>query len=281
MDTEQEDQEKKNLDDNQDFFNQEQTGRVVEIITIVIPYVKKFALGNELKYAIASWLQFFQYPVFDIVIIGDGEEEESLKNKEDGQAPITLIAHTCTSDNHQVDLMEKLKIAIAAEEVADRFVFAADDIYLVSPVTLADVETLKISGMVNQKSYTGTKAENCKRTAELLNTASYPCHETHLPVLFEKEKLVQLLEAYPQLNEGGYFFTSVYFRHFFPDFVPIVLDWNKDIYLLPVHSANPDKEVFGKFMSQKKFLTTAKEGFSKWLRHYLACLYNRKEWMKQ
>ncbi|KAA6332783.1 hypothetical protein EZS27_018741 [termite gut metagenome] len=251
------------------------------VITVVIPYVKKFALGNELKYAIASWLHLFQYPLFNIVIIGDGEEEESLKNKEDGQVPITLIAHACTSDNPQVDLIEKLKLAIAVPEVSDRFIFAADDIYLVSPVMLADIETLKIKGITNEKSYTGIKAENYKRTAKLLGMSSYPCHEIHLPVLFEKEKWIELLETYPQLNEGGYFFTSVYFCYFFRHFVPIVLDWDKDIYLLPVHSSHPEEQTFGKFISRKKFLTTAKEGFSKWLRNYLACLYNRKEWMKQ
>jgi hypothetical protein len=177
--------------------------------------------------------------------------------------------------------MEKLKIAITAEEVAPRFIFAADDIYLVSPVMLADIETLKAIGMVNQKNYTGVKAENYKRTADLLKISSYPCHETHLPVLFEKEKWLELFEAYSQLNEGGYFFASVYFKHFFSDFVPVVLDWNKDVYLLPVHSARPDEKVFGKFIHQKKFLTTAQKGFSKWLQNYLACLYNRKGWMKQ
>ncbi|KAA6349001.1 hypothetical protein EZS27_003601 [termite gut metagenome] len=253
---------------------------VTETVTIVIPYVKKFALGDELKYAIASWLRFFSTP-FNIVVIGDGEEEESLKNKEDGQAPIMLIAHACTSDNPQVDLMEKLKMAIASPEVSERFIFAADDIYLVSPVMLPDIETLKITGIANEKSYTGIKAENYKRTAELLEISSYPCYEAHLPVLFEKEKWIELFEIHPQLSEGGYFFTSVYFRHFYPRFVPVTLNWNADIYLLPVHSGQPDEQVFRAILHRKKFLTTAKEGFSKWLRNQLACLYGRKKWIQK
>jgi hypothetical protein len=246
-------------------------------VTVVIPYVRSLALGEELKFAIASWKKLFRTP-FNIVVIGD--EEEYLKNEEDDEVPVTHIAHVRTSDNPQTDLMEKLKIAIAVPEVADRFIFAADDIYLVSPITLVDIQTLKISGMVNEKSYTGVKAENYKRTADLLRISSYPCYEARLPVVFEKEKWIELLEAYPQLNEGGYFFTSVYFRHFFPDFVPVVLNWNEDIYLLPVLSARPDEMAFRKFIHQKKFLTTAKDGFSKFLQNYLACLYNRKGWME-
>jgi hypothetical protein len=177
--------------------------------------------------------------------------------------------------------MEKLKIAIAAPEVSERFIFAADDIFLVSPVMLADIETLKITGTVNEKSFTGIKAENYKRTADLLERSSYPCHEAHLPVLFEKERWVELLEIYPQLNEGGYFFTSVYFRRFFQPFVPVTLNWNTDIYLLPVHSQKPDEQAFRAIIHRKKFLTTAKEGFSKWLKNQLAYLYNRQEWIQK
>jgi hypothetical protein len=241
-----------------------------ETVTVVIPYVKKLALGNELKLAIASWLTFFRTPC-NIVVIGD--EEEYLKDEED----ITVIAHVRTSDNPQVDLMEKLKLAIAAPEVTGRFIFAADDIYLASPVMLADIETLKTTGTVNEKSFTGVKAENYKRTANLLKISSYRKFETNLPVVFEKEKWVELFEKYSELSEGGYFFTSVYFKHFFPDFVPIVLDWNKDVYLLPVHSSRPDDRVFRMFMRQKKFLTTAQNGFSPWLQNYLSCLYGRKD----
>ncbi|KAA6325082.1 hypothetical protein EZS27_025662 [termite gut metagenome] len=160
---------------------------VTQKVTVVIPYVKKYALGQELKFAIASWLKFFRTPC-DIVMIGD--KEEYWVDWKDEEPSITLISHVCASDNHQVDLMEKFKIAIVAEKVTGRFIFAADDIYLVSPVKLADVETLKISGTVNEKTFTGTKAENYRRTAKLLETASYPCYETHLPVVFEKEKWV-------------------------------------------------------------------------------------------
>ncbi|KAA6342249.1 hypothetical protein EZS27_009979 [termite gut metagenome] len=268
-----EDKKKGDINDNKELPINPQTGRVNEMVTVVIPYVKRFALDKKLEYAIASWLKFFRHPLFNIVVIGD--EEEYLKDEEGEEVP-TVIAHVCTSDNPQVDLMEKLKIAIAAPEVADRFILAADDIFLVSPVTLADIETLKISKWVTEKSYTGVKAENYKRTSDLLRINLYPCYETHLPVVFEKEKWIELLEAYPQLSEGGYFFTSVYFRHFFLDFVPVILDWNEDIYLLPVISARPDENVFEKLIHQKKFLTTAQKGFSPWLQNYLACLYSRK-----
>ena len=42
-------------------------------VSVVIPYCKEYAQGNELLFALRSWYQNARFP-FRIVIIGDAEE---------------------------------------------------------------------------------------------------------------------------------------------------------------------------------------------------------------
>ena len=123
--------------------------------TVVIPYCKAFAQGRELLFALRSWYEKTCFPA-NLVIIGDREDwfgEE-----------IFVIEHQRTSDNPQIDTMEKLKLAIESPEVTERFIWTNDDIYLVNRVSLAHIEIPKVLGELNPEKFKGTYAENMSRT---------------------------------------------------------------------------------------------------------------------
>ena len=74
----------------------------------------------------------------NLVIIGDREDWFSEE--------VTVIEHQRTSDNPQIDTMEKLKLAIESPEVTERFIWTNDDIYPVNRVSLAHIEIPKVLG---------------------------------------------------------------------------------------------------------------------------------------
>ena len=73
---------------------------------------------------------------------------------------VTVIEHECMSDNPQIDVLEKLKLAIAADEITDKFIWSNDDIYLVAPVMLAHIEVPKNKGILRPELYKGIYRDN-------------------------------------------------------------------------------------------------------------------------
>lgn len=229
-------------------------------ISIVIPYVSTLAQGEELRLAIQSWEKFFKEE-FHVIVIGDSEDWFS-KNER-----VFHIPHARMSENPQADVIDKIKAAIASELVTDAFIFTNDDIYLVSPVTGADVAVLKSKGELNPGAYSGVYKENMEGTIKLLAENKLGLHDfaTHTPVLFEKEKLVTLFEVCPELNQEGYLLSSVYFNYFFAGHVPVLLNWETDNWLLPVRSKQPDEKKFDALVKRKKFLNNTESGYSVFL----------------
>ena len=144
-------------------------------VTVVIPYVKKKAQGDELRMALRSLHKFLRFGV-NVVVIGDREEWMSDE--------VTVIEHDCVSDNPQIDVVEKLKLAIAADEVTDKFIWSNDDIYLVAPVMLSHFEIPKNKGFLRPELYKGIYKENMLRTVELLATFPKLDFGTHTPVVY-------------------------------------------------------------------------------------------------
>lgn len=233
--------------------------------TVVIPYCKEFAQGRELLFALRSWYEKTFFPA-NLVIIGDREDwfgEE-----------IFVIEHQRTSDNPQIDTMEKLKLAIESPEVTERFIWANDDIYLVNRVALAHIEIPKVLGELKPEKFKGTYAENMSRTVMLLDKFGLPKlnYGTHTPVLFEKFKLVEMLERFPEA-ESGVLFSSLYFNsQAFPAY-PIVLDWETDQFLLPVISQKPNEERAIELLQRKVFLNNTVSGHSAWLEKFLEQMF--------
>lgn len=233
--------------------------------TVVIPYCKEFAQGRELLFALRSWYNNALFPA-NLVIIGDREDwfgEE-----------VTVIEHQRTSDNPQIDTMEKLKLAIESSEVTERFIWTNDDIYLVNRVSLAHIEIPKVLGELNPSQFKGVYANNMSRTVMLLDKIGLPKlnYGTHTPVLFEKSKLMEMLERFPEA-ESGVLFSSLYFNsQAFPAH-PVVLNWKTDQFLLPVISQNPDEQKAKELLRRKVFLNNTVSGHSAWLEKFLEQMF--------
>lgn len=233
--------------------------------TVVIPYCKEFAQGKELLFALRSWYNNALFPA-NLVIIGDREDwfgEE-----------VIVIEHQRTSDNPQIDTMEKLKLAIESSEVTERFIWTNDDIYLVNRVSLAHIEIPKVLGELNPSQFKGVYANNMSRTVMLLDKIGLPKlnYGTHTPVLFEKPKLMEMLERFPEA-ESGVLFSSLYFNsQAFPAH-PVVLNWKTDQFLLPVISQNPDEQKAKELLRRKVFLNNTVSGHSAWLEKFLEQMF--------
>lgn len=233
--------------------------------TVVIPYCKEFAQGKELLFAVRSWNEHTRFPA-NLVVIGDRENWFSDE--------ITVIEHRRTSDNPQIDTMEKLKQAIESPEVTERFVWSNDDIYLVNGVSLAHIELPKVLGALNPNPFSGTYVENMRKTISLLDKAGLPKlnYGTHTPMLFEKSKLKELFERFPEA-ESGVLFSSLYFNSQpFPTH-PYLLDWPTDQFLLPVKSKNPDESTVKELLKKKVFLNNAESGYSPWFEGFLERMF--------
>ena len=233
--------------------------------TVVIPYCKEFAQGRELLFALRSWYEKTCFPA-NLVIIGDREDwfgEE-----------IFVIEHQRTSDNPQIDTMEKLKLAIESPEVTERFIWTNDDIYLVNRVSLAHIEIPKVLGELNPEKFKGTYAENMSRTVMLLDKSGLPKlnYGTHTPVLFEKFRLKDMLVHFTEA-ESGVLFSSLYFNFQpFPAY-PVVLDWETDQFLLPIVSRNPNEQKAKELLQKKVFLNNTVSGHSAWLEKFLEQMF--------
>lgn len=231
-------------------------------ITVVIPYCREFAQGRELLYALRSWQENVRFGI-NVVVIGDREAWFSEE--------ITFIEHQRVSDNAQVDTLAKLRIAVASPEVTGYFIWSNDDIYVMNPVSLPHIALPKVSGKLVPMRFKGLYAENMKQTAMLLEKNGLPClnYETHTPVLFDKERLIAMFERFPELEKGGYLFTSVYYNsHPYPT-QPVYLDWKTDQVLLPVVSQSPDENKVVDILSRKVFMNNTVSGYSSWLEKFL------------
>ena len=236
--------------------------KVQDHTTVVIPYCKEFAQGKELLFALRSWQHNVRFGI-NMVVIGDREDWFSDE--------ITFIEHSRVSDNAQVDTLAKLKIAIESPEVTDRFIWTNDDIYVMNPISRAHVELPKVLGVLNPDKYKGLYAENMERTRQLLKKNELPClnYGTHTPMLFDKGRLVAMFERFPELEQEGYLFSSIYYNSLPYPTQPVYLEWKTDQVLLPVVSKQPDVNIVLELLSRKVFMNNAVSGYSSWLEKFL------------
>lgn len=238
-------------------------------IAVVFPYIASKAQGKELLYAIRSFQQNFKQ-AHHIVVIG---EREDWFNEE----KIIFIELEQDSDNPQVNTMEALKTAIASDKVTESFVWTNDDIYLVAPVDMAHIALPKVLGPLNPDKYKDVYKSNMENTIEFLRSKGLPLYNygTHMPFLYDKEKLVSFLEEYPEISLGDYLFSSVYFN-LYNKARPFFLNWKTDPFLLPVISKAPDPVVFESLLATKYFLNNTPTGYSAFLESKLEELFPEK-----
>lgn len=232
-------------------------------LSVVIPYCKEFAQGNELLFALRSWYTFARFP-FRIVVIGDREDWMDTEN-------LTFIECERESDIPSVDTLHKLWVAQNNPEVTERFIWSNDDIYLVNPVSYPHIVIPKVLGKLNPAAYNGHYRAAMERTIEMLTEAGLPLlnYGTHTPVVFKKSNLSMLLPADDLQAKVGVLFTSIYFNQVNTAH-PVRLDWRTDPFLLPVVSKSPDEKFVNELLKNKVFMNNARSGYSPWLESFLS-----------
>lgn len=234
-------------------------------ISICIPYLAKAAQGIELLMTLRSIAKNF-HEDFQVVIIGDRPDWIS--------DDVIHIDAPCVSKNPQVDVINKIKMAIADERVSDSFIWTNDDIYFVSPVMLSDIQFLTAHGVLEKTEPAKTKYQaNKNRTIDLLksfNLSNFN-YSTHTPFFFEKIKLVELFETFDELQseDVGLLISSLYYNFHFKNYSPLIIDNINGNYMLRLISQNPDPKVFAKYVAGKKFLNNSENGYNKILIDYL------------
>jgi|GEM_PF-1731013 len=224
--------------------------------TVVIPYKKSAAAGEELKYALRAWDKYF--PGCKIVVIGDREDWFSPE--------LICIEMEVMSNNPQIDVANKLMVAIAADEIPDDFIWSNDDILPVSPIHIGDIQLLKANGLLtnSKPGLNGIYAENKQRTIELLQKHKLPVwdYSTHTPFYFNKEKLssmITLLEA----DEIGYLLSSLYFNSYFPQINPVIVTGDANCFFAAyVYRDNPPMSVVNEVFKSRKFVNYNDKGYS-------------------
>ncbi len=232
-------------------------------LSVVIPYCKEHAQGNELLFALRSWFRYARFP-FRIVVIGDAEDWMDGEN-------LTWIDCPRVSDVPSVDTLHKLWVAVDTPEVTERFIWTNDDIYLMNPVSYPHIVIPKVLGKLNPAACKGHYRAAMERTIGMLTGAGLPTlnYGTHTPVAFTKSKLKAVLPADDPKAETGVLFTSLYFNSVNTAH-PARLDWKTDPFLLPVVSKAPDEKYVDELLRNKVFLNNADSGYSPWLESFLA-----------
>ena len=241
----------------------ETTGGTISL-SVVIPYCKDYAQGNELLFALRSWYKYAKFPVH-IVVIGDREDWMDTQN-------LTLIECERESDIPSVDTLHKLWVALNSPDVNDEFIWTNDDIYLVNPVTLPHILLPKVLGPLNPAVYNGHYRAAMERTVEMLTEAGLPLlnYGTHTPVWLEKSRLAECLPEDRTDADTGVLYTSVYFNSRTDIGHPARLDWRTDPFLLPVVSKSPDEKFVNELLKNKVFINNARSGYSPWLESFLS-----------
>lgn len=105
------------------------------------------------------------------------------------------------------DLIHKMQTVVKSPEIAFEFVWNMDDIHFVKPVSLADLKTPRGTQWLPRRdsAWQRTKTATMQALTTVPGRKKYD-YATHLPHVFEKEKLAAILRDYP----GNLLFENLY-----------------------------------------------------------------------
>lgn len=179
---------------------------------VVIPYCKDGAQGREIEYAIAGWRRHFKED-FLLVVVGDYApgadifvDCPKIEHKDDGN----YIPH--------LDHVHKFLTVLGMFPWADGFIYACDDMYAVKDFTLDDVKALKYleddmgGNLLSGNAWDRDVAKT--RNLCVLNNLPVRNYVCHLPVYYDKEKLMAIYEKY-DCEHNSCVVEDVYFNTYF------------------------------------------------------------------
>jgi hypothetical protein len=204
-------------------------------IDFVIPYIMGPDNGLELRYALRSIAKNFRHTNYRIIIVGDKPDWLTGVLHFPFERVVSQINRAYT------DQLLKLYSILTETDIGQSFVWTYDDVYFTSEVTLDDLLQKKAVASFDRypthidQSGAGTNwKETMKYTMETVRMegGSNYNYETHIPRVFEKKKVLALMEKY-KLLERPMMLSSLYFNILHKNETPLCLfDSNPSIRFL-------------------------------------------------
>lgn len=236
---------------------------------VIIPYLKSEAAGDELRYALRSWDQNFRED-FRVIVIGDREDWFSPDIVHIPHDP-HLVLEDCACPapsmirNPQADINHKLFTAITAESLTGEVIYTNDDIFLLAATHMPDLQVLKSfkEDLIESSTRDTLYAKNNRATAKRLQEQGLPVtrYGTHMPMVFDAEKLIDVIEKYEALDHG-YPIESLYFNELYPDARPIKISGDRTGQILgSAYRHDIDPKAIEEVFATRKFLNCNNKGW--------------------
>jgi len=205
-------------------------------LCVVIPYNKAVHQPMALLCAIRSLCDHLLAD-FKVVVIGDKEDWFS---PELVHVPSSLPA--VDTDSIIDDAFAKVTLV---EHISDEFILMMPDTFLLTPLSVSHMLISKASESLE--------------------------FNTGLPFGVDIKQVMQYLTAMPDEP-----LTMEICQHYSSHGRPVVVDWRKNEWLLPVVSANPNPAKFEELVDKRFFMRYSKEGWSGFLQDKLKVMYPNK-----
>lgn len=205
-------------------------------LCVVIPYYKAVHQPMALLCAIRSLCDHLLTD-FKVVVIGDKEDWFS---PELVHVPSSLPA--VDTDSIIDDAFTKVTLV---EHISDEFILMMPDTFLLTPLSVSHMLISKASESLE--------------------------FNTGLPFGVDIKQVMQYLTAMPDEP-----LTMEICQHCSSHGRPVVVDWRKNEWLLPVVSANPNPAKFKELVDKRFFMRYSKEGWSGFLQDKLKVMYPNK-----
>ncbi len=205
-------------------------------LCVVIPYYKAVHQPMALLCAIRSLCDHLLAD-FKVVVIGDKEDWFS---PELVHVPSSLSA--VDTDSIIDDAFTKVTLV---EHISDEFILMMPDTFLLTPLSVSHMLISKASESLE--------------------------FNTGLPFGVDIKQVMQYLTAMPDEP-----LTMEICQHCSFHGRPVVVDWRKNEWLLPVVSANPNPAKFEELVDKRFFMRYSKEGWSGFLQDKLKVMYPNK-----
>lgn len=198
-------------------------------LCVVIPYSREAHWSDALLYTIRS-LCAYLLADFRIVVIGD---------KEDWFSPELVHVPASFSPVNMDSVIDAVVAKVTLEEkISGEFILMMPDTFLLNPLSVHHLMIPKVS-------------ESFK-------------FDTGLPFMVDVKLVVQYLTAAPDEP-----LTLEVCRKCSTHGRPVVVDWRRNEWLLPVVSSRPDAKKFAELADKRFFLRFSKEGWSEFLQAQL------------
>jgi hypothetical protein len=189
------------------------------MIDVFYPYFQREAIWEELRYSLRSVERHLKADV-RVWIVGDLPDwiDTSI---------VRHIHHKRSegmSQNATFDAITKLMLFIDHPETTSHFIRMYDDIYLIGDATLVDIGEVKAMFSVHDMpDRYGTWWDQLKKTLNTVTERGLSGwnHETHLPELFHKVLMKQVIKEYSAL-QNRLLTSTLYFNTYYPGTRPLM-----------------------------------------------------------